>query len=75
MNAQETAGGEALSDLLWNWGDAYKISRDAEGWHALRRDGAGGQLDTPSAEELHERVRADYHACPVPRDFDPGDRG
>jgi len=66
---------EALGDVRHHWGDAYEIWRNSEGFHALRRDGVGSQLDAPGADQLAELIRADYAARPVPRDFDKGDRG
>jgi hypothetical protein len=75
MTREAVAALEEFAALQHHWGDAYEITHDAAGWHAQRRDGARGPLDAPGPVELHDTIRADYAARPVPRDFDPGERG
>jgi hypothetical protein len=68
--ASLTAGGAyTLGELEFHWGSAYHISRDRRMWTAWRRDGRGGTLTDPLPEGLRLRIRADYAACPVPRDL------
>ena len=68
------SGQPALGHLQWNWGDAYEITFGGDGWHALRRDGAGGPIGAASAGELRQRILGDYMALSVPRACDPGER-
>ena len=58
-----------LSDLRHHWGDAYAISGILGCWRAQRRDDRC-TLSAGDPEKLREVIRADYHAKPVPRDFD-----
>ncbi len=68
--AARTATDHALEALRWDWGEAYEIGLDDElGWHARRRDGLGGWLTAPGADELYEAIAADYALKPVPRDM------
>jgi hypothetical protein len=53
------------------WRDA---SHDDAGWHARRLDD-GSQLHAATPEELNGLISANYNARPVPRQFDPGNRG
>lgn len=58
---------DPLDELRWHWGDAYEIERADDGWRARRRDGLGGWMTAPSAEELRDRIRGDYRRRPVRR--------
>ena len=65
---------EALAELEFHWGSAYRISRDENGtWGAARRDRLGRQFTAPDAEGLGKMIRDDYAANPVPRNFQVGD--
>jgi hypothetical protein len=55
-----------LAELRHHYGEAYEIGSDP--WRAKRRDGKGGWLTAETVEALYELIRADYRACPVPRD-------
>ena len=58
-----------LDEIRFHWGSAYDVGRDGRMWTARRRDGRGGTLANPSPEGLLLAIRADYTACPVPRDL------
>lgn len=58
----------ALDELTRHWGSAYRITHDARGWHAARRDGHGKPVTRRTSEELWPAIRADYNARPVPRE-------
>jgi hypothetical protein len=58
---------QELRDLIWDWSTAYAISTHQGTWLAARRD-TGEMLTAGTAEELRGKIRADYHARPVPRD-------
>jgi len=58
-----------LDDLRFHWGSAYDITAAGGAWTARRRDGRGGTLAGPLPEGLLLAIRADYAACPVPRDL------
>jgi hypothetical protein len=58
-----------LGEIRFHWGDAYHVGRDGGMWTARRRDGRGGTLADPSPGGLLLAIRADYAACPVPRDL------
>ena len=60
---------DALEELRFHWGDAYRIAADGGVFTATRRDGRGGRLADPSPEGLFRQIRADYTAMPVPRDL------
>jgi hypothetical protein len=62
--------------------DMAKLAADFPRWHVWPgRSGTGAETDwhatasTPNPGRLHEVIQADYAARPVPREFDPGDRG
>ena len=58
----------ALDELEFHWGSAYHIAVTDGVCTARRRDGKGGTLTDPLPEGLRQRILADYHADPVPRD-------
>jgi hypothetical protein len=58
-----------LGEIRFHWGEAYHVGRDGRMWTARRRDGRGGKLADPSPGGLLLAIRADYAACPVPRDL------
>jgi hypothetical protein len=61
---------DALAELRWDWGEAYRIGHDpVRGWWARRRDNLGGDITADGPDELREAVRADYGARRVPRDL------
>ncbi len=56
-----------LESLRHGWGSAYEITCAGRGrWLARRRD-TGDTLTGESADELRDRIIADYDAKPVPR--------
>lgn len=56
-----------LSELRWHWGSAYLIEHPRlRTWLAERRDDRT-MLRAESADELLDRIRADYAAHPVSR--------
>jgi hypothetical protein len=58
----------ALADLRWGWGDAYRIGWDARrGWWANRRDGKGDDITAADPDELWAAIYADYTSSPVRR--------
>lgn len=61
-----------VAELRYHWGEAYDIEpgvgRRGTVITARRRDGRGSLLADRLAEGLRLRIRADYSACPVPRD-------
>jgi hypothetical protein len=65
----------ALEELRHHWGDAYSIMSGRDGYQAKRRDGRGGWIIRPTAEELFDAIRRDYDRRPVPRDCGGGDGG
>ena len=65
----------ALEELRHHWGDAYSIMSGRDGYQAKRKDGRGGWIMRPTAEELFGAIRADYLARPVPRNTFPGGDG
>jgi hypothetical protein len=70
------AGEDALGALVFDWGEAYRIGRDAaRGWWASRRDQVGGLLTAATADELRQVIRADYNVRPVPRSAPAGGPG
>jgi hypothetical protein len=60
-------GGEDLQDLRHHWGSAYVITYHRRQWLAARHD-TREALTADSADELRQKIRADYHEHPVPRD-------
>jgi hypothetical protein len=68
--AETTALDEnALADLRYGWGEAYRIGWDARrGWWANRRDGKGDDIKAPDPEKLWDAIYADYASCPVRRE-------
>jgi len=61
-----------LFDLRQSWGSAYAIVAGDEpgtAW-AARRDGLGDAIQGTPAE-LTEKIAADYHRQPVPREVAP----
>jgi len=59
-------GREELQDLKHHWGTAYSITYYRGQWIAARHD-TREVLTAESAQELREKIRADYRARPVPR--------
>lgn len=58
-----------LADLRWHYGGiggAYILHGSDEVWTATRTDN-GATLFAKSADELRDKIRADYGANPVPR--------
>lgn len=55
-----------LADLRHHWGSAYAISQHQGTWIAARHD-THEALTAGSADELRDKIRADYSARPVPR--------
>jgi hypothetical protein len=63
---------DALADLRWGWGDAYRIGWDARRrWWANRRDGKGGDITADGHDGLWAAIFADYTSSPVRRDPSP----
>jgi hypothetical protein len=58
-----------LDEIRFHWGSAYDVGRDGVMFIARRRDGRGDTLASPLSEGLLLLIRADYTACPVPRDL------
>ena len=67
--AETTALDEnALADLRYGWGDAYRIGWDAvRGWWANRRDGKGDDIKAADPDALWAAIFADYTSSPVRR--------
>jgi len=62
----------ALAELRWGWGEAYRIGWDSvRGWWANRRDNLGGDLTADDPDNLWQAIREDYDLKPVPRDLPP----
>lgn len=59
---------EALADLRFHWGSAYRFTAQAGVWEAVRLD-TGATLRADDALGLLLKVRADYERHPVPRDL------
>jgi hypothetical protein len=57
-----------LDEIRFHWGSAYDVGRGGM-FTARRRDGRGGPLASPLPEGLLLAIRADYAACPVPRNL------
>lgn len=57
---------EDLEDLRFHWRGAYVINGGKGCWAATRTDN-GASLVCTTANDLRERIRADYQANPVPR--------
>ncbi len=57
---------EPLADLRHHWGEAYLIEYLGGRYVAQRRD-SRSTFSAESADELGEKIRADYAARPVPR--------
>jgi hypothetical protein len=58
----------ALADLRYGWGEAYRIGWDARrGWWANRRDGKGDDIKAADHNGLWQAIYADYTASPVAR--------
>jgi hypothetical protein len=62
--------GSQIADLRWHWGEAYEIGWTDGKFTAERRDD-GDLLTASSAEELYERIAADYRNRPVSREYGP----
>lgn len=60
----------ALNDLDFHWGEVCDLAVTREGWVAKRLDNDRA-LVADSPGELHELIRADYEAEPVPRECFP----
>ena len=54
---------DELKDLRHHWHTAYKISLDRGRWIADRRD-TGEILAAPTADELRDKIRANYSVGP-----------
>ncbi len=67
--SRETGDAGALDELEFHWGSAYHLAVAGGVWTARRRDGRAGPLASPLPEGLFLMIRADYAACPVPRDL------
>ena len=69
--AETTALNEnALADLRYGWGDAYRIGWDAvRGWWANRRDGKGKDITAADPDALWAAIFADYTSSPVRRNY------
>lgn len=59
--------GHQLTDLRWHWGEAYDITWSSGLFRATRRDD-GSAVSAASFVEMHQLIRDDYSARPVPRD-------
>jgi hypothetical protein len=55
-----------LADLREHWGSAYAITYHSGVFIAVRRD-TRDVLTAMTASELRDKIRADYHQRPVPR--------
>jgi hypothetical protein len=62
-----TATRDALADLQWHWGQAYKITGNEQQWIAERRDNRR-ILIASGPNGLRELIITDYTAEPVARD-------
>ena len=60
---------DALAELEFHWGSAYRLAVTGGRWTARRRDGKGGTLTDPDPEGLRLQILADYAAMRVPRDL------
>jgi hypothetical protein len=64
------ADGNALAELRWGWGEAYRIGWDpVRRYWANRRDGKGDDIKTPDQDALWAAIFADYTSSPVRRDY------
>jgi hypothetical protein len=61
----------ALEALRFDWGEAYVLGSDGDGYWALRRDGLGGKITAGGADELRKAIREDYELKKVPRGLFP----
>jgi hypothetical protein len=57
---------EESQDLRYHWGTAYAITWHGSTFIAARND-TGEILSAGTADELRDKIRADYIARPVPR--------
>jgi hypothetical protein len=55
-----------LSSLRYHWSGAYSITYYRGQWLAVRKD-TREALTAASADELRDKIRADYSIRPVPR--------
>ena len=62
--------GVTLESLDFDWGDAYIICYARDQWAALRRD-THRFLTAATLDELAAKIKTDYAAHPVPREFGP----
>ena len=65
---------DSYAMLCEDWGSAYRISRAPGAEHrytAQRRDDPAVILTAADPGALHELIRADYLARPVPREVTP----
>lgn len=78
MGSHESLSGlmtrQALEALRWHWDGAYEFRVEGAMWVAERADGLG-VVTASGAEELADKVHADYVARPVPRGREPLDGG
>ncbi|HEV2370726.1 MAG TPA: hypothetical protein VGS19_01040 [Streptosporangiaceae bacterium] len=64
---QARVRGQQIENLRWHWGEAYKITWAEGAFRATRRD-TGAEVSAGTAAEVHQLIRDDYSANPVPRD-------
>ena len=62
-----------LAYLIHHYGEAYEINMRRGRYEARRRDD-GSVLDADSADEMLEKIRADYAERPVSRRIAGADR-
>jgi hypothetical protein len=65
-NREHSRRGRELADLSYHWGTAYRIFFEAGQFVAQRRD-TEALVRCGTAAGLHEEIRSDYRAMPVPR--------
>lgn len=64
----KTADQQALEALRLEWGQFYRIGRDAvRDWWAQRRDGLGGDITAGTPDELRAAVAENFAFKSVPR--------
>ena len=62
----------ALAELRWGWGEAYRIGWDSvRGWWANRRDGQGEDIKAADHDALWAAIFTDYTSSPVLREAAP----
>jgi hypothetical protein len=63
------ANADALAELEFHWGSAYRLAVTDSRWTARRRDGRSGTLTGQVPEGLRRQTLADYAAMRVSRDL------